>query len=820
VEKATEQALRLGVQDLYRHTDWKQFDFETTDDVTETTEILGQPRALSAIRFGVGMEQEGYNIYAMGSAGTGKRTLLNQFFREAARERPVPNDWCYVYGFEEAHKPQALSLPAGMGVQLQQDMQTLLEELRTALSGTFESEEYRQRRQEIQEEINNRQEQALEAIREEARGRNLMLMRTPAGLAFAPTREGEVISPEQLEEMSDEERKQLDDSIQEMQKKLQNILLEQPRLQRELRERTRQLNEEMAGLAIGGLFDELREKYGELEEVVSYLNAVQKDVIDNIDQFRADEQQDVDELPQVFQGVRTQRRESFKERYQVNVIVNNADLEGAPVIFEDNPTYQNVIGRIEYVAHLGALTTDFRLIKPGALHRANGGYLILEARTLLTQPFAWEGLKRALRSGEIRIESPREVSGVISTVTLEPEPIPLNVKVALIGDRELYYMLQQVDPDFAELFRVVADFNEVMTRDEESQQAYARLIAHFVRENKLRPFDRQAVARVIEHSSRRVGDAERLSTRVREIADLLSEANYWAGEAGHDIVREEDVQRAIDEQIYRLDRIRERSQESILRDIVLIETTGEAIGQINGLTVLQIGDFTFGRPTRITARARLGTGDVLDIEREVALAGPIHSKGMLIMQGFVGERYGVYDPLSFSANLVFEQSYGGVEGDSASVAETCALLSALGQVPLKQSLAVTGSINQHGYVQTIGGVNEKIEGFFDLCRARGLTGEQGVIIPRSNVKHLMLRQDVVEAVENGQFHVYAISTIDQALELLTGMPAGEPDEEGNYPPDTVNGRVQARLKELAERRLRFSGSLNGRRDLTMDSADE
>jgi len=472
------------------------------------------------------------------------------------------------------------------------------------------------------------------------------------------------------------------------------------------------------------------------------------------------------------------------------------------------------------VAHLGALTTDFRLIKPGALHRANGGYLILEARTLLTQPFAWEGLKRALRSGEIRIESPREVSGVISTVTLEPEPIPLNVKVALIGDRELYYMLQQVDPDFAELFRVVADFNEVMTRDEESQQAYARLIAHFVRENKLRPFDRQAVARVIEHSSRRVGDAERLSTRVREIADLLSEANYWAGEAGHDIVREEDVQRAIDEQIYRLDRIRERSQESILRDIVLIETTGEAIGQINGLTVLQIGDFTFGRPTRITARARLGTGDVLDIEREVALAGPIHSKGMLIMQGFVGERYGVYDPLSFSANLVFEQSYGGVEGDSASVAETCALLSALGQVPLKQSLAVTGSINQHGYVQTIGGVNEKIEGFFDLCRARGLTGEQGVIIPRSNVKHLMLRQDVVEAVENGQFHVYAISTIDQALELLTGMPAGEPDEEGNYPPDTVNGRVQARLKELAERRLRFSGSLNGRRDLTMDSADE
>lgn len=820
MDKATRQSLELDARSLYQHTDWERFDFETTNDLDETAEILGQPRALSAIRFGVGIRQEGYNIYAMGSAGTGKRTLVNKFFGEAAKERPVPDDWCYVHGFDEQHKPRALRLPPGMGAQLQQEMEALLEELRTVLSGTFESDEYRQRRQEIHDEVTHRQEQALEAIRKEAEEQSLAMMRTPAGLAFAPTREGEIISPEQLQEMSEEERTRIEDSIEEMQKKLQNILLEQPRLQRELRERMKQLNEEMARLAIGGLFDELRKKYAEREDVVAYLNAVEKDIIDNVNQFRPDDQQDAGDLPAVLQGIRSQRRESFKERYQVNVIVNNADLEGAPVIYEDNPTYQNVVGRVEYLPQMGALTTDFTLIKPGALHRANGGYLILEARKLLTQPFAWEGLKRALRAGEIRIESPREMTGVISTVTLEPEPIPVDVKVALLGDRQTYYLLQQFDPDFDELFRVAADFNEIMERDEQSQQAYARLIAHTVRENNLRPFDRQAVARVIERSSRRVGDSERLSTEVRLIADLLNEANYWAGEAGHDVVREEDVQRAIDEQIYRLDRIRERSQESILRETILIDTTGEAIGQINGLTVLQIGGFAFGRPTRITARVRLGTGSVLDIEREVELAGPIHSKGMLIMQGFIGERYGLRNPLSFSANVVFEQSYGGVEGDSASVAETCALLSALGQVPIKQSLAVTGSVNQHGNAQAIGGVNEKIEGFYDVCAARGLTGEQGVIIPHANVKHLMLRQDVVDAVENGRFHVYAIHTIDQALELLTGMPAGEPDEDGNYPPDTVNGRVQARLKELAELRSKFNSSLNGHRDMAGDGRDE
>ena len=455
------------------------------------------------------------------------------------------------------------------------------------------------------------------------------------------------------------------------------------------------------------------------------------------------------------------------------------------------------------MAQLGALVTDFNLIKAGALHRANGGYLILDARKVLLQPFAWEELKRALSSEEIRIEVLGQTLSLISTVSLEPESIPLDVKVVLLGERLLYYTLSQLDPDFAELFKVAADFEDQMDRTPENHLLYARMIATMVRQEGLRPFDREAVARVIEQSARLAGDAERLSTHVRSIADLLREADYWAGEAQHSVVTAADVQRAIDAQVYRSDRVRERIQEEIQRGTILIDTQGAAVGQVNGLSVLTLGQFAFGRPSRITALVRLGRGEVIDIEREVALGGPIHSKGVLILSSYLGARYARDQPLSLSASLVFEQSYSGVEGDSASSAELYALLSALADLPIKQSLAVTGSVNQHGQVQAIGGVNEKIEGFFDICRAQGMNGEQGVLIPASNVKHLMLRPDVVEAVAAGHFHVYPVETIDQGIELLTGVPAGEPDETGAFPAGSVNQRVEARLRELAERRLAF-----------------
>jgi len=486
--------------------------------------------------------------------------------------------------------------------------------------------------------------------------------------------------------------------------------------------------------------------------------------------------------------------------------VDHSETKGAPVVYEDHPTFLNLIGRIEHIAQMGALITDFNLIKPGALHRANGGYLIVDAREVLLQPYAWEGLKLALRSRELRIESLGQALSLISTVSLEPEPIPLDVKIVLIGERLLYYLLYQYDPDFSELFKVEADFNEELVRTPENTQLYARLIATMARNENLRPFSRDAVACIIERSARMAGDGTRISIHLGGLADLLREANFWAGDNGHTAITRADVQRAIDEQIRRADRVRERMQEQILRGKVLIDTQGERIGQINGLSVIDLGNFAFGVPSRITARVRMGKGEVIDIEREVELGGPIHSKGVLILSSFLGTRYSAERPLSLWASLVFEQSYSGVEGDSASLAELCALLSALARVPIQQSWAVTGSVNQHGQVQPIGGVNEKIEGFFDICKQRGLTGDQGVIIPAANVDHLMLRQDVVDAVAAGQFRIVAVENVDEAIELLTGVPAGERDESGAFPPGSVNQRVEGRLIDLAEKQRAFEAS--------------
>jgi len=799
----------LDAEALCHRCDPGQFDFETTAELEDLSDIIGQPRAVEAVRFGIGMDREGYNIFALGPAGTGKRSLVQAFFEQRSAQEPTPDDWCYVNNFEEPHKARALRLPPGKGVEFRQDMEELVEELRTALMAAFESEEYQTRRQVIQEEFNERQQEAFRQIRQLAQERELAVLRTPAGFVFAPTRNGEVLSPQEVQELSEEERKRLEKGVEELQAELQKVLRQIPRWQREAREKTRQLNRETTDFAVGGLIDEVRQKYAEFSDVVEYLQAVRQDVIENSRDFLIQEERpqdrESDALTQLLSSGFRKRPLSLR-RYGVNVLVDHSGTKGAPVIYENNPTYQNLIGRVEHIAQMGTLVTDFNLIKPGALHRANGGYLILDARKVLSQPYAWEGLKRALQSHQVRIESLGQMLSLISTISLEPEPIPLDVKVALLGDPLLYYLLSVYDPDFAELFKVAADFDWQMDRNAKNQQLYARLIGGLTRKEGLRPLDRTAVARVIEHSARMVGDGEKLSTQMRVVTDLLHEADYWAGEVGRDVVTGEDVQRAIDAQIYRSDRIRERIQEEILRGTILIDTDGTKVGQVNGLSVIQLGNFAFGRPSRITARVRLGKGEVVDIEREVELGGPIHSKGVLILSGFLGARYASDRPLSLSASLVFEQSYSGVEGDSASSAELYALLSAIAQVPIKQSLAVTGSVNQYGQVQAIGGVNEKIEGFFDVCKARGLTGEQGVIIPASNVKHLMLREDVVQAASEGKFHIYPVETVDQGIELLTGMPAGEPDEEGNYPEDTFNGMVQAQLIKLAEERAALSGS--------------
>jgi lon-related putative ATP-dependent protease len=797
----------LEATQLYQRTDLEQYDFGTTADLEDLTEVLGQPRAVAAMRFGIGMGQAGYNIFALGPTGAGKRQVISSYFEKQAADEPVPDDWCYVNNFEERHKPKTIRLPAGKGLAFRDDVDDLVEGLGTALSAAFESEEYQARRQTVNEEFQERQSQAFQEVQNKAEEKGVTLLRTPAGLVFAPVKDGEVLSSEEVQALSEEERKRLETEVETLQGELQKIVQQMPSWQRETQEKLKALNREMANFAVGGLIDELREKYSDHSDVVDHLDAVQKDIVENARDFLQAGEQETN-LPAMLR-VASQDSEGgspLARRYRVNLLVDHSQSDGAPVIYEDNPTYQNLVGRVEHRAQMGALLTDFNLIKSGALHKANGGYLILDARKVLLQPYAWEALKRTLQSGEIRIESLGQMLSLVSTISLEPAPIPLDLKIALYGEPLLYYLLYQLDPDFAELFKVEADFSEQMDRDKDNQQLYARMIATLVRQEGLRSFDRGAVARIIERSARLVGDAKKLSTQTRTITDLLREADYWAREAGNDTVQVENVQQAIEAQIYRADRIRERMQEAIQRDIVLIDTEGEGVGQVNGLSVIMLGNFAFGRPSRITARVRLGKGDVMDIEREVELGGPLHSKGVLILSGFVGARYAGEQPLSLSASLVFEQSYGGVDGDSASSAELYALLSAIAEVPIRQSFAVTGSVNQHGVVQAIGGVNEKIEGFFDVCQARGLTGEQGVLIPASNVQHLMLRQDVIEAVEAARFHIYSVETVDQGIEILTGLPAGEPDEAGNYPQGSVNYRVKERLTELAEKRQAFGAS--------------
>ncbi|MCL7451827.1 MAG: AAA family ATPase [Anaerolineae bacterium] len=800
------QELEAG--QLYQHTDPARFGFETTEELEDLDQVVGQPRAVEAMKFGMGIKARGYNIFAVGPPGTGKRTVVTQYFEQQAKEAPVPPDWCYVNNFEESHRPKVIQLPAGKGIAFRQDMDELVDSLGTALSAAFESEEYQARRQSIASELQERQSEYFQDLQEKAQEKGVALLRTPAGLAFAPIREGEVMSSDEVQELPEEERKQMESQVEELQTELQKIVRQVPSWQRETQDRLRELNREMANFAVGGLIDEIQERYSDFPKIVEHLDGVQKDIVENARDFLAGPQQEEGNLPAALRGAMSgQSGEGGSlvlRRYRVNLLVDHSQAEGAPVVHEDNPTYQNLVGRVEHIAQMGALVTDFNLIKPGALHRANGGFLIIDARKILTQPYAWEGLKRALRSREIRIESVGQMLSLISTISLEPETIPMNTKVALLGEPMLYYLLYQLDPDFPELFKVQADFATSMDRNDENQELYARMIASLARREELMPLDRTGVARVIEHGARIVSDTQKVSVQMRDIADLLREASYWASQNGHDVITAADVQEAIDAQIYRSDQLRERVEEAIERDIVLIDARGDKIGQINGLSVIQLGNFAFGRPNRITARAWMGKGNVVDIEREVELGGPIHSKGVYILSAFLGERYAEEIPLSLSASLVFEQSYSGVEGDSASSAELYALLSAIAEVPLKQSLAVTGSVNQHGGVQAIGGVNQKIEGFFDVCRAEGLTGDQGVLIPASNVQHLMLRQDVVDAVKEGQFHIYPVENVDQGLELLTGMPAGERDEEDKFPEGTVNRRIEDRLVAIAEKRQAFA----------------
>lgn len=773
----------LTEEQIYHRCPLEKLDFVTTDTLADLELPFGQERVLRALEFGASMAASGFNLFVLGPTGAGKHELVKRFLATHAAAKPVPSDWCQVFNFQQADKPNAIELPPGDGQTLKSDMDELVNELKTAIPATFESEEYQSRIQELQEEVTRRQQKALFVIQEEANANNIAMVTMPSGFAFAPMRKGEVIEPEEYKTLSTEEKELLEAKVEDLQKKLQQAIQQVPRLRKEVQERIQAVNEEMVQLTLGGPIGELREKWAAVPAVVAHLDAVRQDVVEHAEAFQDTEN-----------GVPG----GLLNRYRINLLVDNADTQGAPVVYEDLPTHQHLTGQIEHRAYQGTLFTDFSLIRGGSLHRANGGYLILDARRILSQPLAWESLKRALFSGEIRIESLERLYGLATTVSQQPEPIPLDVKVVLLGDRMLYYLLSHYDPDFLDLFKVEADFEDDLDRDDDSYMLYAQMIATMARTAGLKVLDKAAVARVIEHASRLADDQKKLTAHDRVLKILLAEADHWASQAGAEVIAVEHVQQAIDEREYRASRIRERSLEQIRRGVVMIATKGEQVGQINGLSVLQIGATRFGQPTRITATARPGKGQVVDIEREAKLGGPIHSKAVMILSRFLANRYAPMKELSLSASLAFEQSYGGVEGDSASVAETCVLLSAITGVPIKQSLAVTGSMNQHGEVQAVGGVNEKIEGFFNVCLQSGGVDGQGALLPASNVEHLMLNQQLREAVRARRFSIYPLSHIDQAIELMTGMPAGVPDADGVYPEHTFNRLVADRLVEFAE----------------------
>jgi predicted ATP-dependent protease len=780
--------------------------FRNTAQLEDLDEVIGQPRATEALDFGIAIDQPGFNLFAYGPAETGLRQVVRRALDAHAQGQSVPHDWVYVFNFEDAHKPLAITLPPGRGSAFRGDMEQLVETLGSTIPAAFDSEEYRARVSAFEDEVKAVQQAALKEIEERAKAQHIALINTPVGMGFAPVKGDEVISPEVFAKLPVAERGRITKQIEALQEDLQNAMRELPRLVQGARDKLRDLDREVTAFAVGHLMEALCAKYAELEPVVAHLRRVQQDVIENAALFRPMPKGE-DAAPTPADG-RASAAQAIG-RYRVNLLVDNSRCEGAPVVFEPDPNYQNLVGRVEHQAEMGTLVADFSLVKPGALHRANGGYLIIDARGLLTRPHAWEGLKEALRSHEIRIESLGQIFSMVSTVSLEPEPIPVRVKVVLFGEPMLYYMLRQHDPDFAELFKVAADFDDRMPRNADTSLLYARFIATQARAAGLRPLSRDAVALVIEESARMTDDSERLSTLTREIADLLAEADHWAGRREARLVEVEDMRTALAARLRRTDRIPERMREQIERGTILIETSGAKAGQINGLAVMQLGGFAFGKPSRISARVRMGRGQVIDIEREVKLGGPTHSKGVLILSNFLAARFATDEPLSLAASLVFEQSYGGVDGDSASSTELYALLSALSQVPIAQGIAVTGSVNQFGEVQAIGGANEKIEGFFDLCQARGLTGEQGVLIPAANVKHLMLREDIVEAAAAGQFRVWPVSHVDQGIELLTGIAAGKANRHGSYPAGSINRLVVDRLRDFAEkRRLAAKGGGN------------
>ncbi|MDR7543762.1 MAG: AAA family ATPase [Armatimonadota bacterium] len=770
--------------------------FETTQELPAGDSIIGQDRAVRALDFGLTVPQVGYNVFVSGPPGTGRTTYTHSKAAQMAAGQPVPPDWIYVHNFQQPDQPLAISLPPGRGAEFRREMERLVADLKDLIRKLFASETFEARRTSLLQQFEQQANVIWRELEQGARRLGFALQRTPGGIVTVPiSPAGEPLTDEQLAQLTATHRQELERRARELQESVAEATRKVRSIEREAREAVGELERAAVKSVASHAVDALKQRFAEQPRIVEWLDRLLADVVEHHDDFREESEQPP---PLPFLA----RRVEFT-RYRVNLLIDHSQTRGAPVVHELNPTYYNLFGKAEYRGEFGAMVTDFTMIKPGALHRANGGYLILQARDLLTSPFAWEGLKRALKSREIRVENIAEQYGLFATATLRPEPIPLNVKVILIGVPLIYHLLYLYDDDFPKLFKIKADFDTDIERTPESMVEYARAIGAICRREGLLPFDRGAVARCLEQSARFAEDQQRLSMRFNQMSDVIYEASAWARSEGAAVVSARHVQRAIEEHIRRSNRIEERIRQLIRDGQLLVTIDGAVTGQVNGLSVIVLGDYAFGRPSRVTARTYVGGRGVVNIERETQMSGRIHTKGVLTLAAYLGGRYAQQRPLSLNASITFEQTYEEVEGDSASSTELYALLSELSGVPIDQGIAVTGSVNQKGEIQPIGGVNEKVEGYYYVCKALGLTGRQGVVVPHQNLRNLMLNDEVTQAIRDGTFHLWAVKSIDEGLEILTGMPAGQPDAEGNFPEGTVNYLVSRRLGELAERLRRF-----------------
>lgn len=806
----------LSSDEVYRPCDLDEFKFKTTEEITgfppsslpswfskrfRTTnglvgceDFIGQERAVNAIYFGLGIDHRGYNLYLAGPSGVGKTSSIKAILSMISKNRPTPGDWCYVYNFEDPNMPKAVDLPTGMGKVFKRDMEDLLESLQTNISKAFESKQYEEERQRIINESQRQKEALFNELQRKASEEQMQIQFTPTGIVTIPLFRGRPITQEEYSALDDIHKEELRKNKERIDQEVGEIFKNVKNLEKESANKLKELEKKVALFAVRDLLDGIREKYTTYPNIIDYLDMAQRHILENIDNFLPEKGA---EASGPFPFRLAQQKPTFTE-YKVNVVVDNSNTEGAPVIFESHPNYPNMFGSIEREGRFGVLVTDFTMIHAGSLAKANGGYLVVEALDVLKYPFVWDSLKKVLENQELRIEDAYQQYGLIATVGLRPEPIKLNVKVIMTGSLQIYQLLYTYDEDFRKHFKVKADFDSVVERTETMVSQYACYIKSICDKEHLKHFDRSGIERIVEYCSRLAGDQGKLSSQFGAVSKIIIESSYWASLDDVNYVTRKHVERAIDEKIYRSNMIEEKIREMITEGIILVDTEGSVAGQINGLAVYNLGDYSFGKPSRITCETFMGAEGVVNIERKASLSGNIHSKGVLILSGYMGAKYAQNKPLSLSATLCFEQSYDMIEGDSASAAELIAIVSSLSGVPIRQSFAITGSVNQKGQIQPIGGVNEKVEGFYHVCKAQGLTGEQGVIVPHQNIRNLMLKSEIVEAIREGKFHIYSVETVDQAVEILTEREAGERDSNGRFKEGTINFLVDKRLKELVE----------------------